>query len=311
VGKIMILNVNLNPCIDINIEVNSLSVGMTNDIISKRVFYTGKALNTAIGLSRLGASSFLTGFMYEYYGTFFEKELHKEDVNYKFVWNNGRVSVNYKFIDHKSMLTEVEDYVPTVSQEKQDELVSMVGEISRNCEAVVMSGVLANGMNADYYYKVLSAVPQGVKKVVDTEGDRLIAALGCGVDLVKPNIEELQRTFKKQIKSKDALKEACRKLVEKGAKIVLVSLGKQGAVISDGEKFYYCKSINVAVNSTDGAGDAMVAAAAKALVEGADLPQILRCGVAAGTAAVTHPESKSFKKDKYNEILSSLTVKEI
>jgi fructose-1-phosphate kinase PfkB-like protein len=55
----------------------------------------------------------------------------------------------------------------------------------------------------------------------------------------------------------------------------------------------------------------MVAAAAKALVEGASLPEILRCGVAAGTAAVTYPDSKSFKKDKYNEILSSLKVKEI
>jgi 1-phosphofructokinase family hexose kinase len=307
----MILNVNLNPCIDINIEVNSLSVGMTNDIISKRVFYTGKALNTAIGLSRLGASSFLTGFMYEDYGSFFEQELHKEDVNYKFVWNNGRVSVNYKFIDHKSMLTELDDVTPTVSQEKQDELVKVVSEISQNCEAVVLSGVLANGMPADYYSKVLSAVPKNVKKVVDTEGDRLIAALACGVDLVKPNIDELQRTFKKQIKSKDTLKEVCRQLISMGAKIVLVSLGKQGAVITDGEKWYYCKSINVAVNSTEGAGDAMVAAAAKALVEGADLPQILRCGVAAGTAAVTLPDSISFQKEKYNEILTSLNVKEI
>jgi fructose-1-phosphate kinase PfkB-like protein len=107
------------------------------------------------------------------------------------------------------------------------------------------------------------------------------------------------------------LKDACRELIQRGAKIVLVSLGKKGAVITDGEKFYHCKSINVAVNSTSGAGDAMVAAAAKALVEGASLPEILRCGVAAGTAAVTHPDSKSFKKDKYNEILSSLTVKEI
>ena len=89
-----------------------------------------------------------------------------------------------------------------------------------------------------------------------------------------------------------------------GAKIVLLSLGRDGAVITDGRRHYYCKSINVAVNSTVGAGDAMVAAAATMMQRGAGLPDILRAGVAAGTAAVT-------TKKKYEEILSGLTVTEV
>ena len=63
------------------------------------------------------------------------------------------------------------------------------------------------------------------------------------------------------------------------------------------------------MNSTIGAGDAMVAAAAGALVKNAPLREILCCGVAAGTAAVTQPESISFTKEKYEEILSNLSVK--
>ncbi len=65
------------------------------------------------------------------------------------------------------------------------------------------------------------------------------------------------------------------------------------------------------MNSTAGAGDAMVAAATKALSEGAELADILRCGVAAGTAAVTLPDSISFVKEKFEEVLQALTVKEI
>ena len=103
----------------------------------------------------------------------------------------------------------------------------------------------------------------------------------------------------------------CYKILDKGAKRVLLSLGKRGAVITDGTKNFYCKSINVAMNSTVGAGDSMVAAATSALVKGAPLEDILKAGVAAGTASVTSPYSIAFLKTKYEEILNALTVKEI
>lgn len=307
----MILTVCPSPCIDVNIEVDTLSVGMTNKIINKRTFFTGKALNVAIGLSRLKADVFATGFMYEGNGNRFEHELHREGVPYKFVWNKGSVRENYKFIDRRSMLTEVNDLSSEIPESKQDELVRLVSEISRRCDGIVLSGSLARGMSSDFYYKVLAAVPDGVKKIVDSEGERLLSALKCGVDLVKPNLEELERTLHRTISDRRELVSCCREIIDKGAKTVLVSLGKRGAVICDGERSFYCKSVNVAMNSTLGAGDGMVAAAANALVRGETVKEILRCGVAAGTAAVTSPDSLSFVKEKYEEILSSLSVEEI
>ena len=136
----MILTVCLSPCIDVNIAVESLAVGMSHKIINKRTFFTGKALNVAMGLSRLNAEVFSTGFMYEDNGNLFEQELHREGVPYKFVWCKGRVRENYKFIDHKSMLTEIDDISPEVSIEKQEELIALVGRLSKNCEAAVLSG---------------------------------------------------------------------------------------------------------------------------------------------------------------------------
>ncbi len=307
----MILTICLSPCIDVNIEVDSLAVGKSHKIINKRIFFTGKALNVAIGLARLKSNVFATGFMYEGNGNQFEQELHREGVPYKFVWNEGRVRENYKFIDMKSMLTEVDDVSAEVSEENRKALIGLVKQLSSSCEAVVVSGSLARGMTPDYYGEILNAVPAHVKKVVDTEGDRLKEALKCGVDLIKPNIEELERTLKRKIRSKEELLSGCYELLDRGAKRVLLSLGKQGAVITDGTKNYFCKSVNVAMNSTLGAGDGMVAAATNALTKGGDLQEVLRCGVAAGTAAVTSPHSISFSKEKYEEILAALTVKEI
>lgn len=307
----MILTVCPSPCIDVDIEVESLSVGKSNKIISKRTFYTGKALNIAIGLARLKADVFATGFMYEENGTRFEYELHREGVPYKFIWNEGRVRENYKFIDHRSMLTEVDDVSPEVDGQKQNELLELVKQLSLNCDCIVISGGLAKGMSPDFYSKVLQSVPSSVVKIVDTEGERLTEALKCGVKLVKPNLEELERTLKRSINSKDEMIKGCREIIDKGAECVLLSLGKKGAIITDGNKCYYCKSINVAMNSTVGAGDGMVAAATNALLQGGSLQDILLCGVAGGSAAVTLPDSISFMKDKYEEILASLTVKKI
>lgn len=307
----MILVVSLSPCIDVNIEVDSLSPGMTHPVISKRVYFTGKAINIAIGIARLKGDVFTTGFMYEENSNQFEHELHKEGVPYKFIWNPGRVRENYKFIDNKSMLTEFNDVSLPVTPEKQQSLIDLIKKISPKCEAVIISGSLAKGMSPDYYAKVLNAVPNNLLKIIDAEGERLFESLKCGLDLVKPNLQELESTLKRKIESKEDMIKGCNQLIDMGAKRVLLSLGKQGAIITDGDKIYYSKSVNVAMNSTIGAGDGMVAGASYALTRSGSLRDILLCGVAAGTAAVTSPHSISFSKDKYTEVLSGLTIKEL
>ena len=307
----MILTVCLSPSIDVNMEVDSLSVGKANKIINKKTFYTGNAINIAIGLAHLNASVFATGFMYEDNGTQFEHDLHREGVSYRFVWNKGRVGENYKIIDRRSMLTEISDISSEITDENSEELIKLVANYSKNCEGVVVSGALPKGMSADYYNKILSAVPDSVTKIVDADGDCLVQALKCGANLVKPNITELEKTLKRKIATKEDMLLGCREILNMGAQYVLLSLGYRGAVITDGNKSYYCKSINVAMNSTIGAGGGMVAGATSALLKGGRLQDILRCGVAGGTAAVTSPDIISFAKSKYIDILSTLTVKEI
>ena len=307
----MILTVCMSPSVDVTIELDALNVGKLNHVKNKTLSFTGKALNVAIGVARLRGQSQATGFMYNENGSLFEQALDREGVPSVFIWNRGRVRENYKFIDNKSMLTEVDDISPEVSGEKKAELIGLVRTLSSRCEAVILSGGLARGMEPSYYADVLSVVPSGVKKIVDTEGERLFSALGCGVELVKPNLHELESTLKMTVRSKEDALAGCRQLLDRGARYVLLSLGKEVAILTDGSKNLYCKSINVAMNSTVGAGDAMVAAAVAALARGDSMEEILRCGVAGGTAAVTTPDNITFRREKYEEILDGLEVHEI
>lgn len=307
----MILTVCMSPSVDVTIELDSLNVGKVNVVKNKTLSFTGKAINVAIGVARLGAEAYATGFMYNENGAMFERALDKEGVNFSFVWNSGRVRENYKCIDQKSMLTEINDVGGQVASEKLIELLQMIRNFSSRSSVTVISGGLPRGVDASYYRELFRAVDPHSLKIADTEGAKMFAALEAGIDLVKPNLEELQETLGREFRDKDDMLAGCRELLDRGAKTVLLSLGKDGAVITDGSKNYYCKSINVAVNSTVGAGDGMVAAAATMMKNGASLPDILRAGVAAGTATVTTFGTISFTKNKYDEIFHSLSVTEI
>ncbi len=306
----MILTVCMSPSVDVTIELDSLNVGKVNVVKSKTLSFTGKALNVAIGVARLGADAFATGFMYNENGNMFEQALDKEGVPFSFVWNNGRVRENYKCIDKKSMLTEINDVGGQVSEEKLVDLLQMIRSTSMRADVTVISGGLPRGVGAEYYRELFRAVDSRSLRIADTEGTKLFAALEAEIDLVKPNIDELEQTLGREFTDKSDILSGCRELLDRGAKAVLLSLGKDGAIITNGTKNYYCKSINVAVNSTVGAGDGMVAAAATMMQRGADLSDILRAGVAAGTATVTTFGTISFTKNKYDEIFDGLTVTE-
>ena len=306
----MILTVCMSPSVDVTIELDQLNIGKVNVVKNKTLSFTGKALNVAIGVARLGGEAYATGFMYNENGAMFERALDREGVPFAFVWNSGRVRENYKCIDKRSMLTEINDIGGQVASEKLGELLHMVRSFSTRSDVTVISGGLPRGVDTNYYREIFRAVDSHSLRIADTEGAKLFAALEAGIDLVKPNLEELQGTLGREFKDKDDMLDGCRELLDRGARIVLLSLGKDGAIITNGTKNYYCKSINVAVNSTVGAGDGMIAAAATMLQRGADLPEILRAGVAAGTATVTTFDTISFTKAKYEEIYASLNITE-
>ncbi len=300
----------MSPSVDVTIELDSLNVGKVNVVKSKTLSFTGKAINVAIGVARLGAEAQATGFMYNENGAMFERALDREGVPFSFVWNSGRVRENYKCIDKKSMLTEINDVGERVGPDKLVELMQMIRNFSAHSDVTVISGGLPRGVDASYYREIFRAVDSKSLRIADTEGAKLFAALEAGIDLVKPNIEELEETLGHEFYDRSDMLAGCHELLDRGAKAVLLSLGKDGAIITDGTRNYYCKSINVAINSTVGAGDGMVAAAAVMMQQGADLPDILRAGVAAGTATVTTFGTISFTKKKYEEILDGLTVSE-
>lgn len=304
----MILSVCPNPSIDCTVELDALNVGQLNRIENKLTTYSGKAMNAGIGVRRLGADSFVTGFMFERDGKMFVHNLEKEGIANKFVWNDGSVRVNYKIIDNRSMLTELNDKGEMVAIDKQKELLDLVGELSKQAAVCIMSGSLPQGVDADYFARMIDVVPKGTKIIVDTEGEKLVYAASRGVYLVKPNLFELETIVKHKLDNFEDMLKACQHLIGLGAENVLLSLGRSGAILTNGAHSLYCKSANVAVNSTVGAGDSMIAAAAYETERNSPYDVILRSAVAAGTASITTSGTNLFYRDKFEEIYAKINV---
>jgi 1-phosphofructokinase len=129
--------------------------------------------------------------------------------------------------------------------------------------------------------------------------------------MAKPNQRELESFAGTSIYTLKDMVKAANKYLDLGVENVLVSLGAEGAVLTNGSESYYCKSASVAVNSTVGAGDSMVAAASVMIEQGESKAEILKNAVAAGTASITTPGTNLFYRDKFEEIYGKISVVKI
>ena len=88
-------------------------------------------------------------------------------------------------------------------------------------------------------------------------------------------------------------------------------MGAGGAMATDGVNTYYAPSAQVAVYSTVGAGDSMVAGLLKGFCSGGDLKEALRSGVAAASAAVSDPSGNLFPRELYDQFMLKVDVSRI
>ncbi|MDF3008331.1 MAG: pfkB [Enterobacter kobei] len=103
---------------------------------------------------------------------------------------------------------------------------------------------------------------------------------------MKPNQKELSALVNRPLTQPDDVRKAAQELVNSGkVRRVVVSLGPQGALGVDGSECVHVVPPPMKSQSTVGAGDSMVGAMTLKLAEGASLAEMVRFGVAAGSAA--------------------------
>jgi 6-phosphofructokinase 2 len=93
----------------------------------------------------------------------------------------------------------------------------------------------------------------------------------------------------------EAVHNAAKQIITAGgAEIVVVSLGPQGAVLVTSDFYEHISAPNVVKKSTVGAGDSMVGGMVWALSMNMSLKDVIRWGVACGSAATMNEGTQLF-----------------
>jgi len=105
----------------------------------------------------------------------------------------------------------------------------------------------------------------------------------------------------------DGIARAARELVSQHkAAVVAVSMANEGAVLAAGNESWFIAAPQVTPVSQIGAGDCMVAAMTLALAAGAQPRDVLRHGVAGGTAAVLTPGTELLRRGDFEQLLAEI-----
>lgn len=280
----MIYTVTFSPAIDYVINVNKLDIGEINRGYGEHVYAGGKGINVSIVLSNLGRESIATGFLGGFTGEFIRGELEKMNIKSKFIQIEGNTRINVKLKGFKETAINVSG--PNIEKDKIEELIKFLETLSED-DLLCISGAIPKTLPDNMYELILDRIKnKNITIVIDSTKQILLKTLKYHPLLVKPNQEELEEMLGVKIKTKEELVENANKLLDMGAHNVIVSLGKDGALIV-GENieptFLKAPAIKTVVN-TVGSGDSMVAGFIDEYISSKDVLRAFRKSVATGSA---------------------------
>lgn len=281
----MVYTVTFNPSLDYIVSVENFRLGLTNRTTSEMILPGGKGINVSTVLGGLGIESTALGFVAGFTGEEIRNEVEGLGVKSDFIQIEegiSRINLKLKNIDG----TEINGCGPDISEEKVQKLMDKLEALGTG-DVLVLAGSIPSTMPDDIYRKIMEQLNgRGVQIVVDATQDLLMNVLEYHPFLIKPNNHELGEIFGVQLSNREEVIPYGKKLQEKGARNVLISMAGEGAVLiaEDGQVFEAPAPKGKLVNGV-GAGDSMVAGFLAGWFERQDYRHAFHMGIAAGSAS--------------------------
>lgn len=302
----MIYTITLNPALDYILKHQTFKVGEINRSEQEILLPGGKGINVSIILKALEIESTVLGYKAGFIGEEIEKEIQRYGIKSDLIKiKNGITRINVKIMTENEE-TAINTQGPVIEPEELQELYEKIESIQKG-DLVILSGSIPQGVPDDIYENICKKLQgKDVKIVIDATGELLKKTLKYKPFLIKPNKQELEEVFNTQIKNNDQVLEYSKKLQQEGSKNVLVSLGREGAILLDENgKIYQKENIRTIKRiNTVGAGDSMVAGFIAGYTQFQNYEKALQMGMAAGTATANslYLATKSEIYDIFNQI---------
>lgn len=294
----MIYTVTLNPSLDYFVTVDDFKLGRTNRTVTESMVPGGKGINVSAVLHNLGIETTALGFIAGFTGEEIRRKTMEMGFGCEFIAvEHGYSRINMKLKDYDG--TEINGKGPDISAEALNRLLLKLDHLKEG-DGLVLAGSIPGSIPASIYRDIMERLQdRGVLFVVDATGDLLMNVLEYHPFLIKPNHHELGEIFGVELSRREDVIPYARKLQEKGARNVLVSMSGQGAVLAaeDGQVYQLPAPEGRLINAV-GAGDSMVAGFLAGWMKQKDYGHAFRMGVAAGSATA-FSEALANREDVY------------
>lgn len=281
----MIYTVTFNPSLDYIVSVDHFKVGQVNRTKEELMFPGGKGINVSMVLKNLGYESVALGFMAGFTGNEIVRLLDERKVDSDFISVKEGISrINVKMRSDEE--SEINGMGPAIGHEDIQKLYSQLDKLKAN-DVLVLAGSIPSVMPESMYMDIMKYLEgRDIRIIVDATKDLLLNVLQYHPFLIKPNNHELGEIFGVKLKTKDDVIPYARKMQEKGARNVLVSMAGEGALLVTEEgRVYESMPPKGTVKNSVGAGDSMVAGFLAGYLSSEDYEKAFYMGLCTGSAS--------------------------
>ncbi len=309
----MIGTITLNPSIDMHWIVDDFVKDDTNR--AKQVLETagGKGINVSKVVRELGGKTHAYALLGGNAGRRLKELAVPLDFPLSSVLIQGFTRMNTLISDLKDgTQSRISSPGPAVSVGELRKFIRLLCQARPRPDFWVFGGSLPREMAPTAYRELIETLQgAGTPCVLDADDKPFKEGVKAKPFMIKPNEFEMQRLCGKRLHGLKDHARAAAKLVDRGIRIVVVSLAAKGALFVTKEGALHILPPDVEVRSQLGAGDSLIGGVLQALEGKKTLEQAARQGIAASVSAVMREAPRLCLKSDIPALLKRLRVHKI
>ena len=309
----MIITLTLNASIDKAYHISgTVQPGTVMRVKSCRNTAGGKGLNVARVIKLCREDVIPSGLAGGNTGMLLEQLAGRDGLTGHFVHVDAETRCCINILDEDSQSTEFLEPGEEVTEQEIERFKAEFKNICADAKVITMSGSVPKGVPKTIYKELVKEVKSWGKKVIlDTSGEMLKEGILSAPDMIKPNQEELGMLLGREVTTLEDVKAAALELHKTGIGHVVVSLGKDGAILACSEGVFHGIPPMIKAVNTVGCGDSMVAAFAVAMQREYSQEDSLKYAVAVSAANALSDKTGYFEQIEFEKIYPCVKIEKL
>jgi len=306
----MILTITLNPLLEKRFVFENIDTGKVNRTGKEFFRAGGKGLNVSRQLNRFNIKNLALTFMGGSNGKVLRSLLTDEDINFSVVSIKSETRIASVIEEHS--LNRVTTFIgknSVISKKEADEFKAKLEKMINNASVIIFSGSSPCNETDDIFeYGIELANKMDKISILDTYGSHLEACIKKSPTVIHNNIEEIEKSFNKNLtKEKDKL-EFLNYLYQNNVKLSFLTDGNNPAYASKFDFHYKVKIPAITPIDPVGSGDSFVAGLAYGMEKSMIFENFLKFGIASGTANTQNWTTSNVTSEEVQKIVPEIKL---